>query len=215
MEFVQDKTFYHVQLIRPGIDAFRLGKTYNFGENKNRFYSFYDNFSTTNSNTNEYINFSREAIFEEVRRGQFPDCPSRRKCLWLIDKSNNLSNALFFWFKELFNKQTDTGVRIVSLCCSGNIHHANQKFLYNNLYNFHLLRGDAIKYWQGSDANPDDCNTEVLLEGTAKVLSGNRSIFNYIMTKFVQVEHAYKRIQSPYNNHFHQVPTYSSDQSHY
>lgn len=175
LESVQNKTFYHVQIIKPGTNAFKLNETYSFGKTKNNFFAYYDTFSIQNMDQAtieiEYSTFAREAIFEEVRRERFPDCPSRRKCLWLIDKSNNLSNALFFWFKALFNKQTNTGVRIVTLSCSGNIHHANQKFLYNNLYNFHLLREDAIRYWQGLDANPDNCNTEVLLEGTVKVLS--------------------------------------------
>ncbi|WP_196603451.1 DUF2441 domain-containing protein [Pectinatus haikarae] len=171
MEHIQDKIFYHIRVVTTKEIPFSLSKTYTFGKKLNNYYSFYESMSnqTIPQLANEYIRYAQEMIFEEMRQKDFPSLPSRKTCLWLIPNSENLSQALVFWFKQMYNP-TMSSLKILKFSCTGNIHYANQKYLTLNINDVKLLREDAVKYWQGDNASCDNIDTEVLFEGTAKVI---------------------------------------------
>ncbi|WP_038911220.1 DUF2441 domain-containing protein [Dickeya dadantii] len=69
-----------------------------------------------------YIRLLREMEFENVRREQFADHPSRTRCIWLTD---NLEDA-YYWYKRL-NKPGPS--RIVEVKVDGNLCEADGRHL--------------------------------------------------------------------------------------
>lgn len=102
MRTVKNETFFHFSTST----NYQEGKSYSFGNKLNNFYRFYENYNPAitadeaekNLILSEYTKYIRECIFEEVRQKEFPDYPSRTKCIWLAPPS---LESLKFWRAQL------------------------------------------------------------------------------------------------------------------
>ena len=114
---------------------------------------------------NHYTKFARETVYEEVRKQNFPELPSRQRCLWAIPDDVNTADYIRFWWPQLnLNNR-----RILKLELSGKLHRANQEFLLSVSNPLNFMRQYAYRYWigeQGTNINEVEC----LFEGVAKVI---------------------------------------------
>ena len=109
-----------------------------------------------------YLRFTREHLFEEIRKDFFPDLPSRFRCLWIIP---NDKNAVKYWWNTLGKKG-----RIFEISVSGKVHQASQQYLGLSTNSFDFIKEQAFKYWTAKSVeneNEDEC----LFEGFVKVES--------------------------------------------
>jgi hypothetical protein len=108
-----------------------------------------------------YIRLLREMEFENIRREQFADRPSRMRCIWLTD---DLDRAAY-WCDRL-NKSG--GPRVVQVEVDGNLHEADGRHLSDESSSLSELRAAAQNYWRGvPHSNPEK---EFLLEGSITVV---------------------------------------------
>lgn len=119
------------------------------------FKQFYQNDILLNGyhkNIHEYINyywhFTRETIFEDIRKKYFPHLPSRKKCLFLCDEKN-----VDYWINA---KITSENYNILLLKVFGEIFKADTLFIdqtipnYSNyLPNLAYVEECAKDYWSG------------------------------------------------------------------
>lgn len=171
MELVQNKLFYHIQVLYPYVHPWGINDVHHIGSDKNYFMSYFDTFPidqlADNQKLAEYAKFSREIIFEEIRQRYFPHLPSRHHCIWLIPANN--MQAITFWKQQLTDNNPSLDVQILQLECTGIIHYANQKYVEISFGNMNIYRDKAYSYWLGTDAHPDSLDTEGIFEGTCKV----------------------------------------------
>ena len=103
-----------------------------------------------------YIRLLREMEFENIRREQYANRPSRTRCIWLTD---NLDQAVY-WRKRLGK---DDRTRIVRVEIDGTLHQADGRHLCADSSSLPELRAAAQSYWEGKlSTNPE---IEILLEG--------------------------------------------------
>lgn len=104
--------------------------------------------------------FTQEIALEEVRKTLFNQYPSRRHCIFLLDKDN-----IKYWHKEL-NK--DNEIELYKVLVTGNLF----KFDVKNLPDGNLTYAENIvmanKYWNSE--NKDSENTEYLFQGKLKII---------------------------------------------
>lgn len=173
LEFVQDKTFYH-------LGNFECNKTYTIGHQLNPFFDYFNHFGYTGALNweqtkkllSDYQLYARERIFEDVRAEMFPDLPSRKVCIWLIPPEH-LYKRINFWSKEL----TKT-YKIYQLSCTGNIHIADEAFLASRFGYLPTYRNDAIQYWSGKFQSKSIIHQEILFTGTIFVAKKYDTIAN-------------------------------------
>ncbi|EKS7203499.1 DUF2441 domain-containing protein [Enterobacter asburiae] len=109
-----------------------------------------------------YIRLLREMEFENIRREQYANRPSRTRCIWLTD---NLDEAVY-WRKRL---KKDDRTRIVRVEIDGTLHQADGRYLSAESSSLPELRAAAQSYWEGTlRANPE---REILLEGSMTVVA--------------------------------------------
>jgi len=111
--------------------------------------------------------FLRELIFEEVRKERFPDKPSRRSCIWLMEEQ-----SVSFW-RHFLDDRT-SAYDLIKVKCDGKIHKGNQSFLDNEIVSFNEFAGSAEHYWKG-DLTEGTMNNEMLFFGEIEVLEVKRS----------------------------------------
>lgn len=163
MHTVKNATFFHFSTST----NYQKGKSYSFGDKLNNFYRFYENYKpaiTADENgknviLSEYTKYIRECIFEEVRQKEFPDYPSRTKCIWLVPPS---LESLKFWHAQLPESRS-----LVKFTCSGLVHEGDERFLTTMYFNFPLQRKLAELYWSGENVLEDVNSREVLFYGAA------------------------------------------------
>ncbi len=109
-----------------------------------------------------YIRLLREMEFENIRREQYANCPSRTRCIWLTD---NLDEAIY-WRKRL-NKVNST--RILRVEVNGILHQADGRYLSAESSSLSELRVAAQSYWGG--LLRADSEREILLEGAMTVVA--------------------------------------------
>lgn len=110
-----------------------------------------------------YQKFTREHIFEEIRKDFFPNYPSRQRCLWVIPDNHK---AVIRWWDILGCKGT-----ICELSVSGKIHQANQRYLNLTANSLDFIRQQAFKYWSNAKIEDNQDDDECLFEGFIKVVS--------------------------------------------
>ncbi|MEJ5074862.1 DUF2441 domain-containing protein [Enterobacter ludwigii] len=109
-----------------------------------------------------YIRLLREMEFENIRREQYANRPSRTRCIWLTD---NLDEAVYW--RERLNK--DDRTRIVRVEIDGTLHQADGRYLSAESSSLPELRAAAQSYWEGTlCANSE---REILLEGAMTVVA--------------------------------------------
>ncbi|MBP3836570.1 MAG: DUF2441 domain-containing protein [Pyramidobacter sp.] len=104
----------------------------------------------------------REEIFEDVRKSQFPDRPSRKTCLYVCDESK-----VNYWKEQL----SAPGVSLTTfrLSLTGTIFRADERYVHLDEYGTEFFRKNAEKYWQGVQGN-DNADEEILFWGKAKII---------------------------------------------
>ena len=108
----------------------------------------------------QYIKFARETHFENVRRIEFPDLPSRQHCIWL---AKNYDDVCYWQFRLPHGVQA----QILRVEVKGVIFVANEGHLIRDAEDTETVISRARAYWQGNSADEEE---EVLLEGRMKVL---------------------------------------------
>jgi hypothetical protein len=99
----------------------------------------------------------RELIFEEVRRDQFQNYPSRQKCIWLIKTIEGVD----YWKEKIKGE-------IFRVKFTGKIHVGNNKFLNADTFSLNQMRKNAFLYWSG--VGSEELADEIIFEGVVKVL---------------------------------------------
>ena len=113
----------------------------------------------------EYDFVLRELVFEEVRNKEFKDCPSRVRCMFLIDNKEACLKNL----KHFHHKGHGTFFQVVAVKLNGNVFYAKTKnarragFSYNDYYEM------AREYW-AQDQTLDVPTNEILFEGKAEIM---------------------------------------------
>ncbi|MEN6316866.1 MAG: DUF2441 domain-containing protein [Clostridiaceae bacterium] len=110
---------------------------------------------------NYYLRFTREVIFEEVRKDFFPDRPSRYRGLWVIPDD---TDCLRYWWNTLGKNGA-----ILKLKITGKLHRANQQYLMINTNRLDFIRQEAFKYWAGT-TGINRVEEECLFEGFIEVI---------------------------------------------
>lgn len=112
-----------------------------------------------------YAELLKEYIFEEIRTSDFPDKPSRKKCMFLVPYEVDI-------YEYASNLQYDLSTRTlleIETIDGGQIHFADLTLLNCNAHKHSDKVEAAKKYWLGT--NNFDLNTEVLFTGQFMVTS--------------------------------------------
>ena len=107
----------------------------------------------------------RELAAEEVRKTEFPDCPSRMKCMFLSDtKEKALSNL-----KEFYKNGKGKIYQAVAVKLNGEVFYAKTVGLERNGLSYEQYCNVARKYW-AQNQNAQDEVKEILFEGKAEIV---------------------------------------------
>lgn len=109
-----------------------------------------------------YLRYTREMIFEEIRKEINPDLPSRQKGLWLLN-NDNINESIRFWKIQL-----DQDVRIIKLQVNGKIHRGHSHPLLISTDAMDIIRNRARIYW--SNVQDHKIDDEFLFIGDIEVL---------------------------------------------
>lgn len=105
-----------------------------------------------------YVMLSRELLMEEIRQRDFPEVPSRQKCLYLCETPQEA---------QAWNTRIGDGGSICTLRCKGVIHRADTDLLLGDSEPLSVTRDRAHRYWRGeAGENPF---WEILFVGDAVV----------------------------------------------
>ena len=172
MEQVQNQSFYHIQTGFQHIS--NVGDILNIGSHETEYLGFYRTFDLNTrppqSAYRELRCYFREQIFEEVRKSDYPELPSRYFCLWMIPDLAPLKDRLKFWIPQVAGNLNET-FRVLHLSCSGCVHYANPKYLdLEKCTSIQNARENAVRYWRGDEVSSEDPTTEVLFIGQAMVI---------------------------------------------
>lgn len=173
MESVKGKKFFHINRITNGNKhgLLTLGQIIDTNlQTNNPFFDVYNNNDIKLDNDIDieslvsvvtyYWHFARETAIEEVRIKNFPDYPSRTRCIWIC-KEEDLS----YWSSQF----RGNGIQIVELEVDGKIHECDATLIEGTTISLNKVRGKALKYWNGDIIDP--FKKEILFEGKAKVVS--------------------------------------------
>ena len=113
----------------------------------------------------EYDFTLRELAFEEVRKTEFQDYPSRLKCMYLIDNKQTCLKNL-----ELFHqKGHGTFFQAVAVKLNGKIFCATSQNVTRSGLSFEEYKTKAREYWS-QDQNSTLPKNEILFEGKAEII---------------------------------------------
>jgi len=102
----------------------------------------------------------RENVFEEIRAKNFPNLPSRKRCIWLIPFNKE---SLDFWVPRIPKR------KIFQINATGKVHNSSERFLLFEEYNsLEDIRQAAFSYWAGVEGESKD--DEIIFEGVIEVI---------------------------------------------
>ena len=113
----------------------------------------------------EYDFILRELAFEEVRKNEFKDCPSRLRCMYLTNNKEDCLNGL----KIFHQKGHGTFFQAVAVKLNGNIFYSTSRKILCNGGSLEDYKKMAMEYWS-QDQNSNQPITEILFEGKAEVV---------------------------------------------
>ncbi|EQA6229221.1 DUF2441 domain-containing protein [Enterobacter hormaechei] len=108
-----------------------------------------------------FSNYVRELIWENVRKSEFNDLPSRQKCIWLAQGEDNLQ----FWLSRIGKSSKD--INVFKVVPSGILHSADEELLLTDIEPYDETLIKARQYWSGIITNQN--SKEVLFEGSLKI----------------------------------------------
>lgn len=109
-----------------------------------------------------FVVLARELFWESIRLEEFPDRPSRHRCIWLCPSLENARD----WFSRLDITKFD--YQLLKVSVNGRLHKANELLLLGDSEPLEITRSKAREYWQGLQA--EGGREEILFEGRMKVL---------------------------------------------
>jgi hypothetical protein len=109
-----------------------------------------------------YCKYLRELIWENVRSSEFPEKPSRQRCIWLAEGEDNLK----YWLPRI-PASAETH-RIFRVKPKGMFHYASDEHLMKDAELYPESLEKARKYWRGDIAQK--CAQEILFEGTLDII---------------------------------------------
>ncbi|WP_164670225.1 DUF2441 domain-containing protein [Virgibacillus doumboii] len=168
IENVTDKQLYHITR-KPNPKGYAVGDVLETSEEGyNKFFGDYDvqdmsalsNPAAVTQGLTYYWHFARETAFEDVRKQDYSEYPSRQRCLWLSGNSN-IDN----WILEMgFNPSTH---QILELNLEGNLFKCDSTFVNGKPRSLNTVRENARRYWNQEIV--DENKIEYLFEGKATV----------------------------------------------
>ena len=117
---------------------------------------------------NDDAMITRELMFEEVRKEEYTDLPSRLKCLYVCKTKKEMND----WI-NIFNKTNKKDFQLLKLKLTGKIFVGDASFILRQNISLNRKKEQAKMYWSGK--KKDNIN-EYLFVGTAvveEVLNGN------------------------------------------
>lgn len=120
----------------------------------------YDNLKTISKETAFYI---REQVFEDVREREYPNLPSRQKCLWVTGKEK-----IPYW-KTIHSSGTQY---LLTLELEGDLFCGDDYWLTANTFSSEVYEERAKHYWTGEKSSSP--NEEYLFCGKATVVAIDR-----------------------------------------
>jgi hypothetical protein len=111
---------------------------------------------------NHFLMLARELFWENVRLSEYPDAPSRQRCIWLITSIEDTKA----WLKTL--KFQPPAYSVVRLCVSGRALHVDGSFLAGDSEPLPVWAEKSRAYWSGKQSSSPQ--QEVLFEGRVEVL---------------------------------------------
>jgi len=118
-------------------------------------------FKSASKGLNDYLMFTRELIYEEVRRDNFPHLPSRSKSFHLIPDNKG---AMQFWLPKLATPEH----KLFKLEVNGQIHTADINHLVTDSVSPMMMKMAASHYWMGT--NQDEVSNLITFRGGVKVI---------------------------------------------
>lgn len=113
----------------------------------------------------EYDFILREIAFEEVRKKEFKEYPSRLKCMFLIDNKEACLKNL----KQFHLKGHGSFFQVVAVKLNGNVFYATAKHVVRAGVSYGNYFEMAREYWS-QDQNSNLPINEILFEGKAEVV---------------------------------------------
>ena len=107
----------------------------------------------------------REMAIEDVRKEQFPDCPSRMKCMFLTDSKQGCLNNL----PKFANKGYGKVYQAVAVKVTGKVFYAKDVVIARTGSSFNQYKEEAIRYWSQNQKSEESIK-EILFEGEAEVV---------------------------------------------
>ena len=132
-----------------------IDQKYNFDVTQENINFLYQTIENVSKETALYI---REQVFEDVRKSNFPNLPSRQKCLWLCDEK-----TLPYWNTAVIGPQRC----LLTLKVEGQLFCGDDNWLTADTFSSVEYANRAKQYWSGEmTANP---RKEYLFYGEAVV----------------------------------------------
>jgi hypothetical protein len=81
---IVDEPFFHINKVASYSPhkLMSVGDLIEVGTETNPFFRFYEN--STSWSAPDWFNLVRELVWENIRLREFPNEPSRQRCLWLV-----------------------------------------------------------------------------------------------------------------------------------
>ncbi len=105
----------------------------------------------------------KEYIFDEVRYLNYPNKPTRKRCIFLFDTS---ISPVEYGKKIGFDIAKYNLIKIQPISPIHDLHRANYSLLNINFSDYEGIKNNAGLYWGSSIQADNDISSEVLYEGT-------------------------------------------------
>ena len=110
---------------------------------------------------NDDAMITRELMFEEVRKEEYTDLPSRLKCLYVCKTKKEMND----WI-NIFNRTNKKNFQLLKLKLTGKIFVGDASFILRQNISLNRKKEQAKMYWSGKKKNNIN---EYLFVGTAVV----------------------------------------------
>ena len=111
------------------------------------------------------LKWIQEEVFENIRKSEYPDLPTRKSCIWVCDREHLEKWWNLFCSKD--NRFVKHKRKILELKLEGKIHKADGRLIDSDSYKIEDFEERARKYWEGNFHSEDEF--EILFLGKAIV----------------------------------------------
>lgn len=124
--------------------------------------------SDLHENLLQYLKWTREEIFENIRKSNFNNLPSRKTCIWLTE----IENIPKWW--KMFKNSTSKKILEIEIEPNSKLHYADGFLIKTETLKINQYEELAMSYWSGKIEN--NVENEILFEGTFKVIGEFKNI---------------------------------------